>query len=145
MGGRRRLVEDEIKSEQRRIEGRKEIKSEPQNRRISNPPPADCKHRMSKGGILSIVLKKTERSDSILRHSLFVIRYSAVRFSTPSTIYPQPSTLHLKPYPSFLAAPNATTYATTAKPAICGIPQLIAIWAAIMADRTEAQPLTDQA
>ncbi len=29
----------------------------------------------------SVIIKKIERSDSILRHSIFVIRYSAVRFS----------------------------------------------------------------
>ena len=40
---------------------------------------------------------------------------------------------------------KATIYATTAKPAICGIPQLIATCAANIEDRTDAQPLTDHA
>jgi hypothetical protein len=97
--------------------------------------PQNIEYRMSKGGILSIVLKRQSAAipSFDIRYSLFVIRYSAVRFSTPSNLYPS------------LIDTSATTYANTLAAAICGIPQLIAIWAAIMADRTEAQPLTDQA
>jgi hypothetical protein len=36
---------------------------------------------MSKEGILSILSKKTERSDSTLRHSSLVIRFFRVSFS----------------------------------------------------------------
>jgi hypothetical protein len=45
----------------------------------------------------------------------------------------------------FFIAPKATTYASTAKPAIIGIPKLIAAWAATMALSTDAHPFTDQA
>ena len=53
-------------------------KKKPRKReyRISNN---EC--RISKECILSIFKKKMERSDSTLRHSIFVIRYSAVRCS----------------------------------------------------------------
>jgi hypothetical protein len=52
------------------------------NRRISN-----IEYRMSKEGILSILSKKMERSDSILRHSSFVIRFFRVSFSIRPAIF----------------------------------------------------------
>ena len=53
-----------------------QIEKETLKKRISNN---EC--RISKECILSIFKKKMERSDSTLRHSLFDIRYSAVRCS----------------------------------------------------------------
>jgi hypothetical protein len=43
-------------------------------------PPA-IEYRMSKEGILSILSKKIERSDSTLRHPSLVIRFFRVSFS----------------------------------------------------------------
>jgi hypothetical protein len=46
-----------------------------------------AEYRMSKEGILSILSKKTERSDSTLRQSSIVIRFFRVSFSIRPAVF----------------------------------------------------------
>jgi hypothetical protein len=73
-----------------------------QNPEPLNPVPSDERRRTKdewRMNVFYLFIKKIERSDSTLRHSIFDIRYSAVRFSgpndpnkwrVPNTQYPVP-------------------------------------------------------